>query len=1464
MAGTGYGPSSAASPQFNGDASQLPVFLYFIRDSYKAEGDVKKRVVEAIFHEDSTKFTTYCAGLGEDAAAIQTAVAINGDIAALIYGALSDRVRQGAVEYLHWPACMKEGSDLIAFLRGSFPFVEEGSSYLCADRYLRLLHAKPRPDEKLSTFVSRLRIELRLIVTRPLVKEQAVPMLVAVLYASLRNTILEEYINRRHVSHLAPVLTFLQDALIPSEDKLLGEQIDEDANLSKLSGIVLRAEDLMVSGRGAGTGRGGFGHRGGSGAGAGSGAAPASAGGDGKKKEYGKGRGKGRDRGRDRDRGVAGARVHQVEEVQSGDFYSLSSSHVSVLPPKSKSNNIPSRNKNSHRVTPFDAFCDTPTSYTVSASTTATTKTARNKKKQKSTVFLVDSGASCNTCTEKSLFRIFRAGKHVIRLANGTTVVAEGKGTVSLQLISTKGTRHTLDLHDVLYVAPSRWANNIFSTNLFVSSHPTHNFIQGERGSVLSIGDVHIPLHKEGNLLWLIANKIAHIPPPNIPSTPHPQQQPISLDDYHNNIGHLNYDDCLLSARNWGVPLTSTKAERKCTVCFEAKQRKSPTPRLAPYHTDRRPGQVIHMDIKGPMGTQTYNRHRYVLVGVDDATRYVVVVSMETKDETPAAFRALVRKFAQAPTPIVVGEGTIVHTDSEKVVLSKTMQEYIHSLKAKERASPPYNHQRNGVVERAIQTAFNTGRALLVGSKTPNRFWYVALEHAVYLRNRSPTSALGGRCPVEVLTGRPPVMCLRPFGCGAYVAVDGAEREALEPKSKRGVLVGVDEMSNSWKVMFVEGRKVTFKSSVHVQFDSDVPMLRTGISTSRVTPPATSAIPPPTPSTPPVATTATPPPPSSPPATTTPPPPPATTTTPPPPPPPQATTPTPPPSPPPQPVRAPSPPPPSRPVTLAMEEFSDGEDNIVSSAFYEHRLPRSYADVQKSPDRSQWMAAMQSELDSQQANETFVPVPQSDVPDGCKVLAFQWVFAVKPATSTSERRFKARLVARGDYQREGIDYFSTYAPVVNATTVRLLFAVAAERDYELDQMDAVTAFLNAPLEEQLYMRVPQGYPAPPGSVLRIAKSIYGLRQAPRCWNQMLQEFMLSQGMQQSETDLCLYFKPGKLWVVVWVDDFLVMGCDRPTTDAFKSAITAKFKMRDLGAVETFLGMDVVRDRTARSLQVSMPSHIAAMLEQFRLVDAQSRHTPLPPGTLMVERTGEDKAFKDNTVYRALIGGLLYVASWARPDIMFAVISLARYQADPSERHWQLAKHVLQYLKGTSHLSLIYAGLRGDSVAKCLKKDLAADTLYGFVDASWGEDLQTRHSQSGYVLMYGGGLLYWRSALQKLTALSSTEAEIIAMSQAVQDALSLRKVLADVVGDSVLNQPIVLFEDNQPAIKYASKLEYDKRTKHIPIKRAFVKDHVVEGDVQLVYTPTAEQVADCLTKCMPRPSLEHCRKSLLSE
>jgi len=531
-----------------------------------------------------------------------------------------------------------------------------------------------------------------------------------------------------------------------------------------------------------------------------------------------------------------------------------------------------------------------------------------------------------------------------------------------------------------------------------------------------------------------------------------------------------------------------------------------------------------------------------------------------------------------------------------------------------------------------------------------------------------------------------------------------------------------------------------------------------------------------------------------------------------------------------------------------LDDFSEDEDEASVSAL-DASLPQTYGQAMSSPDRSAWLQAVRSEIASHEANGTFEYVPAADVKPGVKILQSRWVFTKKPDVDGSTR-FKARLVARGDRQRAGIDFKEVYSPVVNPVVLRTLFAVAAVKDYDLDQMDAVTAFLNAPLEEELYLRLPDGFEQPSGRgecLLRLIKSLYGLRQAPRYWNQTLHDWLIKYGLKQSTVDPCLYYIPNQLWVVFWVDDFLIMASSTQLKNAFKSAISQQFKMRDLGPISNFLGMQVTRDRAARTLTLSSAQHVDQMLERFGMTDAKPAATPLPNKTVLTAATPDEPVLPPEVPYRALIGSLNYVACWTRPDIAFAVSQCARFQERPAQRHWTAAKHILRYLKGTASLGLCYSAT-GTAV------------LSGYVDASWGEDLDTRRSQTGYAFLFGGAAVSWSTKLQDTVALSSTEAEYLALSVAVKEALYLRNLFREV--HSARAPAVPMFEDNQSTIKQALNLQSSARTRHIDVRHHFLKQHVTNGDISLQYLPTDQQPADCLTKCLDRVKVSGFRQTLL--
>jgi hypothetical protein len=689
---------------------------------------------------------------------------------------------------------------------------------------------------------------------------------------------------------------------------------------------------------------------------------------------------------------------------------------------------------------------------------------------------------------------------------------------------------------------------------------------------------------------------------------------------------------------------------------------------------------------------------------------------------------------------------------------------------------------------------------------------------------------------------------LRLFGSAVFVKVDETMREALSAKARKGVYVGHNDTSGCARVLMLDKSKLIFINSFHCVIDEKerpYKVLAAAQEALKVQAKTAAAVPPA-------------------PAPTLAPPLPSNATK-------EGTLPT--------PVLG-QPPADSVARALAagrdplLDDF-DEEDGITASVNNIHAVnitnPRSFRDAMRSEYSKQWQLAVDKEIASLVGKDTFVYVPESEA-KGKKLISSRWVFTTKPLSGSEPSsgssgvpvRFKARLVARGDTQRAGVDFDEVYAPVVNSSTLRALLAMAAIEDLDVDHMDVVTAFLNAPLEEELYLRIPDGFEARPGFVLRLKKSLYGLRQAPRCWNKTLHDWLLSYGLQQSQVDQSLYFIPNQLWVAVWVDDFIVAARDANTKHAFKSALSGQFEMQDLGPIHHFLGMEIARDRPSRTLTLTVTGHIDRILESFDMQKAHGTFTPMPTGTILEAYKEGDQVLPSHYPYRAVVGSLNYLVTWVRPDLAFAVTQLARHQERPMMRHWLAAKQCLRYLKATRTVGLTYSAqlnVQLRDVAAAVGADLVLPTsLHGYVDASWAEDLDTRRSQTGYVFCYGNAAISWNSHLQRLVTMSSTEAEYVALGEAVKEALYLRNLFSEL--RSAAPPSIPLFEDNQSTIKQALNTQSSRRTKHIDIRHHFLKQHVSNNVVTLHYIPTSLQSADCLTKCLDRVKVEFFRQIII--
>ncbi|MBY3556005.1 hypothetical protein HGI15_21915, partial [Modestobacter lapidis] len=348
-----------------------------------------------------------------------------------------------------------------------------------------------------------------------------------------------------------------------------------------------------------------------------------------------------------------------------------------------------------------------------------------------------------------------------------------------------------------------------------------------------------------------------------------------------------------------------------------------------------------------------------------------------------------------------------------------------------------------------------------------------------------------------------------------------------------------------------------------------------------------------------------------------------------------------------------------------------------------------------------------------------------------KAIGCKWVFKKKQDAEGKIGKYKARLVAKGYAQIEGVDYAEIFSPVAKLTSIRTVLSAAAAYDLEIEQMDVKTAFLHGDLEEEIYMKQPEGFVArgKENLVCKLEKSLYGLKQSPRMWYQKFDSYAQQIGFTRSHADHCVYVKrEGEMFVILtlYVDDMLLIGNSTKMIRTVKDLLAKQFEMKDLGAANFILGMHIRRDRARRRLWLGQERYIEGILKKFNMTDCKPVGTPMSVGVkLSAEQSPQNEEEKEQMAsipYASAVGSLMYAMVCTRPDIAQAVGVLSRYMSNPGKEHWIAVKRVFRYLRGTSNYALCFEG-KGDG-----------NTLefMGSVDANWEGDLDNRRSTSGYV------------------------------------------------------------------------------------------------------------------------------------
>lgn len=490
--------------------------------------------------------------------------------------------------------------------------------------------------------------------------------------------------------------------------------------------------------------------------------------------------------------------------------------------------------------------------------------------------------------------------------------------------------------------------------------------------------------------------------------------------------------------------------------------------------------------------------------------------------------------------------------------------------------------------------------------------------------------------------------------------------------------------------------------------------------------------------------------------------------------------------------------------------------------------PKTYKQAISCPEKHKWIMAMESELKSIKDNNTWSSV---ELPKGRNAIGCRWVFKIKQGESEESTRYKARLVAQGFTQKFGIDYDEVFAPVTRSSTFRTLLTVASARNLVVQQYDVKSAFLHGTLSEEIYMKHPPGS-CETNTVLRLHKSLYGLKQAARVWNQTLHKAMTNEGFKQSRYDECLYVYKDEsniCYAIVHVDDMIFASNSLTFIQTKIESLNKSFELKCLGNVKNYLGIEVSRDNKG-FFTICQSTYIMKVATEFQLENSKGSKFPLDPGYHKLINTD---FLETNNDYRKLIGMLLYISTNTRPDISAAVGILAQRVAKPRQLDLTEALRIVRYLTSTKDIKLH------------MFDEKETISLTAYTDSDWAEDRLTRKSISGVICKVLGGTVSWSSRKQDIVSTSTTEAEFYALSEAVKEVQWLRNILHDFHVN--INDPIVINSDNQSTIKMVENSKFSSRTKHIDVRLHFVRDCVSLGKIKLKYCSSEDNVADLLTK-----------------
>ncbi|KAK1607957.1 hypothetical protein QYE76_031630, partial [Lolium multiflorum] len=1016
----------------------------------------------------------------------------------------------------------------------------------------------------------------------------------------------------------------------------------------------------------------------------------------------------------------------------------------------------------------------------------------------RSSAWVFDTGSVAHICNSKQELRNKRSlarDEVTMRVGNGSKVDVIAVGTLPLHLPSGL----VLNLNNC-YLVPALSMNIISGSCLMQDGY---SFKSENNGCSIYMSNVFYGHAPEMNGLFLLNLDSSDTHVHNIDA------KRIKLNDnstymWHCRLGHIGvkrmkklHSDGLLESLDF-------ESLDRCEACLMGKMTKTPFSGTMERATDLL--EIIHTDVCGPMSVASRGGYRYVLTFTDDLSRYGYIYFMKHKSETFEKFKEFQSEVENQRNKKI----KFLRSDRGGEYLSYEFGMHLKKCGILSQLTPPGTPQRNGVSERRNRTLLDMVRSMMSLTDLPLSFWGYALETAAFTLNRAPSKSVE-TTPYELWFGKKPKLSfLKVWGCDAYVKK--LQPDKLEPKAEKCVFIGYPKETIGYTFYHrSEGKIFVAKNGSFLEKEFLTKEV-TGrkVELDEVDEPSlidqSSAVPEEVP---------------------------------------------------------------VQPAPIGEEANDDDHETSNEEAteprrstrerttpdWYDPCLnvmivdnndedPATYEEAMMSPDSNKWQEAMKSEMGSMYDNKVWTLV---DLPDSRKAVENKWIFKRKTDADGNITVYKARLVAKGFRQIQGVDYDETFSPVAKLKSVRILLAIAAFFDYEIWQMDVKTAFLNGDIEEELYMVQPKGFVDPKNAdkVCKLQRSIYGLKQASRSWNLRFDRVIKDFGFIRTHGEACIYKKvsgSSVAFLILYVDDILLIGNDIELLSSIKGYLNKSFSMKDLGEAAYILGIKIYRDRSRRLIGLSQSTYLDKILKKFRMDESKKGFLPMLPGKVLSKTQGpataDERERMSKIPYASAVGSIMYAMLCTRPDIAHAVSLTSRYQSDPGMEHWTAVKNILKYLKRTKDMFLCYGG----------DQELVVTS---YTDASWNTDPDDSKSQSGYVFILNGAAVSWSSSKQCTVAKSSTESEYIAASEASSEAVWMKRFIVELgVVPSALD-PLVIYCDNTGAIANAKEPRSHKKLKHIKLRFHSIREYIEDGEVEICKVHTDLNVADPLTKALPR-------------